>query len=264
MLIALGRTLGAVSREPVARAGARPISNKPLPTTTQLIAILRDAEDWNRVALSDDEKSRSGERIRARARAAEQLLATRTNSAEMLVALEDRVRNRSLHKDWMFHGFDGATALRTLILLRAPNAAELARFTLWREDPELEPVVNPQWKNPRSWTDFRLKMLVFPALEKLPGAATEKLCRDYLALSDEAARQIGPTQFEPAAKTLLTVSPTTATALELMQHRLPEVRGRAILDCVRHMEASWARAALEQAAPHALRYKTTWKNERAQ
>ncbi|MBC7820055.1 MAG: hypothetical protein IAG10_24495 [Planctomycetaceae bacterium] len=52
-------------------------------------------------------------------------------------------------------------------------------------------------------------------------------------------------------------------ALELMQHRLPEVRGRAILDGVRHAEAPWARAALEQGAPHALRYTAAFKTERS-
>ena len=110
----------------------------------------------------------------------------------------------------------------------APNAVDTARFALWRDDPALEPVVDPRWKNPRSWTDFRVKMVIFPALERLPGEATEKLCRDYLALSDEDARKIGPPLFEEAGKTLLAVSPRTETALELMKHRLQAVRGRAV------------------------------------
>jgi hypothetical protein len=97
-------------------------------------------------------------------------------------------------------------------------------------------------------------MLVFPALEKLPGLATEQLCRDYLALSDEAARTIGPALFEEAGRTLLAVSPRTDTAVELMAHRLRAVRGRAILDCVSHGQEPWARAALERTAPHALDY----------
>ena len=91
----------------------------------------------------------------------------------------------------MYHGLDGAMALRSLILLRAPNAAEAARFALWRDDPALKSVVDPRWKNPRSWTDFRVKMVAFPALARCPGAATERLCRDYLALSDEGARRLG-------------------------------------------------------------------------
>ena len=102
--------------------------------------------------------------------------------------------------------------------------------------------------------DFRVKLVVFPALEHLPGEATEKLCRDYLALTDEEARQIGPPQFEAAGRTLLAVSPKTETALELMKHRLQPVRGRAILDCLAHANEPWAKAALEKGAPHALAY----------
>jgi hypothetical protein len=197
----------------------------------------------------------SGERIRARARAAEQLLAMHTSSKDAFAALEERVRNRSLHRHWMYHGFDGAMALRSLILLHAPHAVDLARSTLWRDDPALEPVIDPRWKNPRSWTDFRVKMVIFPTLEKCPGTATEKLCRDYLALLDEEARKLGPEQFEQAGKALLAISPTTATALELMTHRLSVVRGRAILDCLAHSKEAWAVAALVKATPHALTYR---------
>jgi hypothetical protein len=152
----------------------------------------------------------------------------------------------------MYHGFDGAMALRSLILLGAPDAVETARFALWRDDPALEPVVDPRWRNPRSWTDFRVKMVIFPALERLPGEATAKLCRDYLALSDEDARKIGPPLFEEAARALLAVSPRTETALELMKHRLQAVRGRAVLDCLARAKEPWARAALEEGAPEAL------------
>ena len=48
----------------------------------------------------------------------------------------------------MYHGFDGAMALRSLILLRAPNAVETARFALWRDDPALEPVDRPALEEP--------------------------------------------------------------------------------------------------------------------
>src|SRR5262249_10425227 len=149
-------------------------------------------------------------------------------------ALEERVRKRSLHKEWMYHGLDGEMALRALIRLRAPRALEVARFALWRDDPVLKAVANPAYKVPPSWTDWRLTTAVFPALAKLPGPETEKLCRDYLALNDAEANRLGPPVFEPAARTLLTVRPQTDTALELMRHRLGVVRGRAILHCLAH------------------------------
>jgi hypothetical protein len=255
--VALSRKLGKLSQEPVSpRQPAGRQDGAKLPSEAELIAALGKADDWDRVAQTEAEQAASGRLIRARARAAEQLLAIGASSKEAFAALEGRVRKRSLHKDWMYHGFDGAMALRALILLRAPNAVETARFVLWRDDPALEPVIDPRWKNPRAWTDFRVKMVVWPALEKCPGAATEKLCRDYLILSDEDARKLGPPQFEEAARALLAVSPQTETALELMKHRLQAVRGRAVLDCLAHSQEAWARAALEKGAPHALAFRT--------
>jgi hypothetical protein len=253
--VALGRKLGKLTKEPVSPREVVTARPKKSPGEADLVATLRKADGWDRVAESAADRAASGEAIRARARAAEQLLAARACSREAFAALEERVRRRSLHKEWMYHGLDGAMALRSLILLRAPNAAETARFALWRDDPALEPVVDPRWKNPRAWTDFRVKMVVFPALATCPGAATEKVCRDYLALSDEEARTLGPPLFEQAGKALLAVSPSAETALGLMRHRLPEVRGRAVLDCLARVREPWARAALEKGAPHALAYR---------
>jgi hypothetical protein len=255
VLVALGRPIGSVSRKPVDAQWRRPDRvEQPIPPVNELVAILASADAWDRVPQTRDDQFRSGARIRERARAAENILALNDRSAATFAALEDRVRHRTLHKDWMYHGFDGAMSLRTLILLQAPQAADLARYVLWLDDPLLDAVHDKKWNTPRSWTDFRLKMVVFSALEKLPGVTTEQLCRDYLALTDEAARQIGPLQFEPAARTLLTLNLSTETAIELMHHRRGDVRGRAILDCVERTEEPWARTALERAAPHALQY----------
>jgi hypothetical protein len=243
VVLALGRKLGKLSKDPVAARPMVAVRAVNLPGEVDLIAILRDA------------KATSGEAIRARALAAEQLLARKATSAEAFAALAERVRNRSLHKDWMYHGFDGAMALRSLLLLGAPDAMEVARTALWRDDPALEPVIDPRWKNPRAWTDFRVKMVVFPTLEKCPGPAAEKLCREYLALSDDAAKQLGPAVFEEAARALLAVSPRTETVQELMRHRLQAVRGRAVLFALAHGHEDWAVAALEKVAPHALVYR---------
>jgi hypothetical protein len=256
-ILALGRKLGKPSKEPVNRRAFLPPPTPTAPNEQVLIAVLRKADDWNRPAGSAFGRVVSGARIRVRACAAEQLLATGATSKEALAALEERVRDRSLHRDWMFHGLDGAMALHTLIRLRAPRAVEVAREALWRDDPALDSVLDRRWKNPRAWTDFRVKLVVFPALEEHPGGATEKLCRHYLALDDDEARRLGPALFEPAARTLLAVSPRTETALELLQHRLSAVRGRVILDLLAHSTEPWALAALKQGAPHALQYRVT-------
>ena len=81
------------------------------------------------------------------------------------------------------------------------------------------------------------------------------MCRDYLALDDEAARKIGPQLFEEAARALLAVSPRTETALELMKHRLA-VRGRAVLVCLTRGGEPWARPALGEGAPECLALRT--------
>jgi hypothetical protein len=259
--VALGRKLGPLSTRPVSPRRVTPAAERKRPGEAELIATVRKADDWDRVARTAADRSASGRRIRTRARAAEDLLAAGASSKEAFLALEECVRKRSLHRDWMYHGFDGAMALRALILLRAPSAVATARFALWRDDPALEPVIDPRWKNPRSWTDFRVKMVIFPALAKCPGPATEKLCRDYLALSDDAARKLGPPQFEEAGRALLAVSPRAETALELMKHRRREVRGRAILDCLGRAGEPWARAALAKGAPHALAYRVAERKD---
>jgi Glycerophosphoryl diester phosphodiesterase family len=252
--VALGRKFEKLPTEPVSPRVSEPDVRKAY-VEARLIEIVRDAGDWNRPTETYPGRLISGARIRDRARAADRLLDERASSKEAFAALEERVRERSLHRHWMFHGFDGAISLRALILLRAPNAVDVARFTLWRDDPALEPVIDPRWKNPRAWTDFRVKMVIFPALAKHPGAPTEKLCRDYLALSDDEATKLGPPQFEEAARALLAVSPKTEAALELIRHRLQVVRGRAILDCLAHVKQDWAQEALKKGAPHALEYR---------
>lgn len=253
VIVALGRKLGKPLRAPAADKAKVNRTIQQLPESL-LLKWLSEGDDWDKVAVSEEEREESGQRIRLRATGADFLLERKASSKEVFAALENRVRKRSLHKDWMYHGLDGAAAMRALILLKAPQAVDVARFVLWRDDPDLEKVANPKYKNPRSWTDFRVKMVVFPALEKLPGEATEKLCRDYLALTDETANEIGPPQFEAAARSLLAVSPKTETALELMKHRLQVVRGRAILVCLANANEPWAHKALEKGAPHALDY----------
>jgi hypothetical protein len=254
--IALGRKLGKLSNSPVSSRQIPPNSSRRVTRSEQeLIERLRDAGDWDQVTESVDDQAASAARIRARADAADELLAGGIASDAAITALTDCVHHRSLHRDWRHHGLDGAAALRTLILLQAPLAVETARFVIWRDDDDLARVQDKRWNNPRSWTDWRMKGVVWQVLDTTPGPETEQLCRDYLALSDSKAREIGPTQFEQAGKTLLTVSPRTETALELMKHRLQVVRGRAILECLAHDGQPWARAALERGAPHALAYR---------
>jgi hypothetical protein len=136
-----------------------------------------------------------------------------------------------------------------------PDAIETAHFVLWRDDPALGSVLDPRWKNPLAQTDFRVKMVIFPALAQRLSPAEVKLCRDYLALDDENARKLGPPQFEQTARALLAASRLTETTRELTRHRLQVVRWRAILDCLSHAKEPWALAAREQDALYALSFR---------
>lgn len=255
-VLALGRKLGPLSREPVSPRAPLPQSSPAAPAPeAELVGALRDAPDWHRPPVTPEERAAAARGIRRRAAAAEQLLAIRAASPAALAALEERARQRSLHPDWLEHGLDGAMSLRALLLLGAPQGVATARWALWHDDPALEPLVDPRWKSPCSWTDYRVKAVVFPALARSSSEEAAQLCRDYLKLGDEEARRIGPPQFEEAAAALLAIRPSEATALELIGHRLQSVRGRAILDCLRRSGEPWARSSLEQGAPFALAYR---------
>jgi glycerophosphoryl diester phosphodiesterase len=255
VLHASGRKIGRPSRQPVS-SRARPYRQElELRSEQVLLSILADDDGWNWLPQTPSAREAKAQRIRKQADAAEEIRRHRLDSPAILAALENRVRHRSLHPEWMYHGLDGGAALRALLEMQAPGVVDLARECLWRDDPAVDPVIDPKWNVPRSWGDFRTKAIVFNLLQQANGAATERLCRDYLALSDGEARRIGSLQFEQAAAALLVVSPQEKTALELLQHRRRDVCGRAILTCLANVEEPWARRSLEKGARHALAYE---------
>jgi hypothetical protein len=255
VLVALGRKLGRPSKEPVApvKQPAKSASQTAR-SPENLLKILMDDVDWDSIPQTAAERIAKAESIRRRANAAEEIRRRGLSSAPVEAALVRRVRNRSLHPEWMYNGLDAASALRALAEIRSPQFVALARECLWRDDPAGAAVLDPAFKVPRSWTDFRTKGIVFGLLERFPGEAAQNLCRDYLQLSDDEARRIGSPQFEPAAQALLALTPEESTAVDLLQHRRGDVRGRAILTCLVKIQSPWARAALQRAAPHALKY----------
>ncbi|HJN10353.1 MAG TPA: glycerophosphodiester phosphodiesterase family protein [Pirellulaceae bacterium] len=257
---ALGRTIAPPSDKPVRNEVALWASNSVAPRAPddkrieELLQVLHDAGDWNVVATGTEAEAESAQRILQRVIAADELAQRSVRTTEVFAALEQRVRDRSLHRSWRHCGLDGIASLRALIALKAPRSVNVARFCLWRDDPAVETASNPKFNNPRSWTDWRTKVTVFSLLETVPGPETEQLCHDYLALSDEEARNIGVPQFEATARTLLIVSPTAESARVLLNHHLSSVRGRAVLFCLAHVEEAWARNVLQAEAPHSLEY----------
>ncbi|MGE3315803.1 MAG: glycerophosphodiester phosphodiesterase [Planctomycetaceae bacterium] len=254
VLGALGRKPKQMSTKPYApvtrkRPGTSPLANA---IEADLIQQLINDADWNMVPNSAEERTVKAASIQKRAEAAEEIRRRGLDSPEIRAALIRRVERRSLHPDWRSHGLDSGSALRTLAELEVPEFANLSRKILWLDDPANESVLNPEFKVPRSWTDFRTKFVAVAMLDRFHDAAAEQLCQDYLALGDEEARRLGPVQYEPAARALLTMSPTEVTAAELLRHRRGEVRGRTILICLSRWEESWAQAALRKGAPFAL------------
>jgi len=78
--VALGRKLGTLSNNAVAPKRIAKKQEQRLPSETDLVAMLSNADDWDRVAKTEVEMAKSGQRIRARALAAEQLLAAKASS----------------------------------------------------------------------------------------------------------------------------------------------------------------------------------------
>src|SRR5262249_1167962 len=152
--LALGRKVQRPLTQPVTtipHAGSAESGKESQPDLASVIARLRDAGDWNKVPSSPEEQAQAAARILDRARAADSAARLTHPTSEVIDLLEERVRNRSLHPNWRYHGLDGASALRALFELKSDRAVPLAQFCLMRDDPDLAKVQNPMFKTPRSW-----------------------------------------------------------------------------------------------------------------
>jgi hypothetical protein len=255
VLVHLGRPLGPVSL----RAGIPSI--RPRATrfeqlgSDELLSILRNRETVDMVPPRDDAGWRErADSIRRRAEAAEEVRRRGLWSQPLSAVMTRMVKGRSLHRDWMYHGLDGAAALRVLARPEHDDFPQIARDCLWRDDPAVEELIDPAWPYPRAWKDFRTKVIVFPLLEERGLESADPICRDYLALSDDEAHRLGPPCFEAAARTLLSFRADAEVARSLLTHRRPDVRGRAILQCLARHDEGWAEQALRESARHALDY----------
>jgi len=166
--------------------------------------------------------------------------------------LEFEVRFRSLHRDWMFHGLDGAHAARALGELGYRESVPLLVEAFRRVDPALEKVVNRSFgPYPLGWTDFRVKLYILPALGQLPCPESKAFLQEYVAMPEEAAGELAPLQYEAATRALLRQKLTRSELEALLRSENPAVRGTAVLACLD--DSTPARiAALRAAAPWAL------------
>ncbi len=202
----------------------------------ELMKLLKSNES-ERTRLDGDEafQRHRTARIVERAWAAQRLGELKPEAKFIADALQELVRHRSLHKDWRYHGLDGAMAARALGMLGAKQSVPALVKTFERVDPELQKVVDPRFAaNPLAWTDFRTKMYLLPALGELKCAASKAFLLKYLALEEAAARELAPLQFEAATKALLQQALSPMELRALLKHRHSAVRGTAILELLDH------------------------------
>jgi hypothetical protein len=213
-----------------------------------------DPDAVNIRKVDESEQNRT-DRLLQRARHARYLgdgERTAKHRAAVITWLEYQVRHRSMHRDWMFHGLDGAIAARSLGDLGAVRSVPLLVETFKKVDPELKKVVDPRFAaNPLAWTDFRLKMYILPALGKLPCPESKAFLQEYLAMPEAQAREIAPLQYEEAAKSLFRQKLSQAETETLLRSPNSAVRGTAVLECL-DRPTNLRTAALNAAAPWAL------------
>jgi glycerophosphoryl diester phosphodiesterase len=199
-----------------------------------------------------DYRVRRTERILDRAWAAQRLGELGKKTPEIVAALEMLVRNRSLHRDWIYHGLDGAMAVRALAALGARESAPVLIDAFRRTDPALERVVNRSFgPYPLAWTDFRPKMYVLPALGDLPCEASKQFLMEYVALPEARVRELSPPAYDEATKALMK-QPLSPTEIEaLLRSSNGAVRGTALLECLDRPSTART-AALRAAAPWAI------------
>jgi hypothetical protein len=274
LAVALGRPVQAPPREPY-RWRARLHDHRELPPEQDLVDVLEDDAGWDELpAAGSAREAELAGRIVMRAMAAERLGLFPSLQGSTLLALEGRLSERSLHRDWRHHGLDAQVALEVLLRLDAPNAVSWARYAVWLDDPALDPLAPGSL--PRTWVDWRIKGMAWLALaQHSEGAAAADLISDYLELTaaidgnacdgvmpaPAEAELLGVLRYEEAAHAYVDVLAgsgaftdydRTQEAMSLLRHADARVRGRAILALLGHGDAAWALNALSQEAPFAV------------
>lgn len=224
---------------------SQPVAN----TEGDLIRIILNAPNWNKIPQTDAEKVLFARQIMERGHAINDAIKLGYRSLELIDALKERVNKRSIHSDWLYHGLDSQEALFALTRLSAKNVPTLLRSVIWKNDPLLTPISTVGY--PATFVDWRIKHAVWDLAKKIPAA--ELLINDYLALDDESAKLIGPHHFEEAALALIRIKPQKETASFLLNHRRLDVQGRTLLELLKRAGKGeqWACDAIKLLRPDA-------------
>ena len=213
--------------------------------------VLTTADDPSRSETGPDPTHTRARAILERALAAQRWEEDGRRTRSRVGALVHQLEHRSLHRNWMFHGLDGASAARALGVLGAVEAAPVLTAAFRRVDPLLEKVKDPQFTSPVAWTDFRTKLYILPALGDLPCEASKSFLKEYLSMSEGAARELAPLQFEEATRSYFRQKLTREEVETALTSPNTAVRGTAVLICLDEPTALRT-AALRARAPWAL------------
>jgi len=208
------------------RAVADRVDGRSFAELADLLAAEFSSTDLDGDAAHQQE--RAG-RILERAWTAQQIGLLGDRSPRAVKLLEELVANRSLHRDWAYHGLDGAQAVRALGRLGAAESAPFLIKTFQTIDPELRRFVEPPSEFPYAWADHRMKREIIDVLGELPGEAGRQFLNEYLAMDEAEASRFSMPLFEEAARALLRRDESEETLDILLRSANPAVRGAAIL-----------------------------------
>lgn len=218
----------------------------------RLLTLIRTNDPGPPGAAGAGEAERA-RRIAVRARAAWEMGRLPRVSGDGLRELRGLVARRSLHREWMYMGLDGAMAARALGMLCDRMSVPLLLSEWESTAAGLRRMQDPRYgAYPLAWTDFRFRSEIIPALAAIGGDDAANFLRRYIDLPPEQARELAPLQYEAATLALLAQPLSLEELQSLLRHENRAVRGTAILEC-RDRPTARRLAALRQAQPWALR-----------
>ncbi len=222
---------------PPAHGSVADPSNGVNPNSVADLEKALDCGEYERVNTSGDEKRQQVRAvgILARGWAAERLADIGNKTDNVVKALEYQVQHRSLHKDWMYHGLDGASAARALASLGATESVPVLVDVLMHTDPRLSRITNPEYPDtPMSFLDWRIKTAIMQALGELRCDESKRALTAYLKLDEESARKLCFPMYADAVRSLMKQRISKAEVMELLKSPNREIRGTAILQCLDH------------------------------
>jgi len=179
-------------------------------------------------------------RILERAWAAQQIGRLGNRSKRAVKLLEGLVARRSLHRDFAYHGLDGAMAARALGALGATESVPFLVRTFLAVDPDLKKMVKPPANYPYAWADYRLKLEIICVLGELRCKESRRFLSEYLAMDVANAGRFAGPMSEEATRALLRHNVTAEELESLLRSANSAVRGTTILACLDDRTASRA------------------------